>query len=410
MTQRVVSPVIHQQSTFAPGEEDRWMASAAMDRNGNIAMGYSYSSPTTHPSIVISGRQPNDVLKQMRSEKPVVIGTGSQYDSGDPSGAEDQPQWGDYTDMSVDPTFGCEFWHTNEYYLTSGGLGNTNTQIVSFRFPNCADCIGDCNLDGQVHVNELIKAIDMVLGNQPLVNCPQADASIDRIVTVGEIATATNYALNGCPTIVTDGGGASIETVNLGMFERTGYPGGTVNMLVELSGSGTTPVAGSQLDLVYDSSILSDPTCALQVSSLPTTALKTSSPTDPNTPAGMERYRVVVMDVPGLLDSDGDGQDDDGAISGSASTYGDGFLVNCQFTIDAAATIGTVTTIEAHNASVCEASGTEMLTTVTNGTVEVIAQPPTPTPGSGGGGGGGGYGFSCELEEKVQTIITNEEF
>ncbi len=48
------TPVIYQQGTYAPGVTDgihRWMASIAMDRDGNMALGYSASNATTtYPS------------------------------------------------------------------------------------------------------------------------------------------------------------------------------------------------------------------------------------------------------------------------------------------------------------------------------------------------------------------------
>ena len=40
------APTIYQQGTYAPDASFRWMGSIAMDRNGNIALGYSKSSPT----------------------------------------------------------------------------------------------------------------------------------------------------------------------------------------------------------------------------------------------------------------------------------------------------------------------------------------------------------------------------
>src|SRR5206468_9091969 len=46
------SPTIFQQGTYAPaGSEHRWMGSAALDRQGNIAVGYSASGTNTFPSI-----------------------------------------------------------------------------------------------------------------------------------------------------------------------------------------------------------------------------------------------------------------------------------------------------------------------------------------------------------------------
>ena len=51
------TPTIYQQSTFAPTDTlYRWMGSIAMDRSGNMAVGYSTSSAATFPSINYAGR------------------------------------------------------------------------------------------------------------------------------------------------------------------------------------------------------------------------------------------------------------------------------------------------------------------------------------------------------------------
>jgi hypothetical protein len=49
-------------------------------------------------------------------------------------------RWGDYTDLTVDPTDGCTFWYVNEYFAA---LAETDpsapwqTRIGSFKFPTC---------------------------------------------------------------------------------------------------------------------------------------------------------------------------------------------------------------------------------------------------------------------------------
>ena len=59
------SPFIYQQGTYAPDSDNRWMGSIAMDRDGNIAVGYSVSSSTTFPSIRYAGRLATDPLGQI---------------------------------------------------------------------------------------------------------------------------------------------------------------------------------------------------------------------------------------------------------------------------------------------------------------------------------------------------------
>src|SRR5262249_31814492 len=56
------SPTVYQQGTYAPDATYRWMGSAAIDKNGNIAVGYSASSATSVTSIRYTGRDASDPL------------------------------------------------------------------------------------------------------------------------------------------------------------------------------------------------------------------------------------------------------------------------------------------------------------------------------------------------------------
>ncbi len=122
------TPVVFQQGTYAPDSAYRWMGSIAMDKAGDIAVGYSVSSSSTYPSIRYTGRVPTDALGTMEAETSVKAGSGSQL--------QNLSRWGDYSAMSVDPVDGCTFWYTNEY-LKSSGTFNWSTWITSFKFPNC---------------------------------------------------------------------------------------------------------------------------------------------------------------------------------------------------------------------------------------------------------------------------------
>jgi hypothetical protein len=121
------TPVVFQQGTFAPDQRSRWMASIAMDKAGDIAVGYSLSAAMTFPSIYYNGRVPGDPLGTLESEVRLVDGTGSQT-----SGT----RWGDYSSMSIDPVDDCTFWYTSEY-LTTNGSRNWKTRIASFKFNAC---------------------------------------------------------------------------------------------------------------------------------------------------------------------------------------------------------------------------------------------------------------------------------
>ncbi|HEV2011000.1 MAG TPA: hypothetical protein VGS17_08255, partial [Candidatus Limnocylindria bacterium] len=53
---------VYQRSSYAPDATYRWLGSAAMDKNGNLALGYSASSTSIYPAILYSGRAAGDPL------------------------------------------------------------------------------------------------------------------------------------------------------------------------------------------------------------------------------------------------------------------------------------------------------------------------------------------------------------
>jgi len=137
---------VYQQGTYSPDSVNRWMGSAAMDRDGNIAIGYSVvDGVSVYPGIRYAGRLAGDPLGEMTLPEGVIIdGTGVQTTT--------NSRWGDYTSLNVDPTDDCTFWYVNEYYEVSGlplplpppplpFPGTTapwQTRIASFKLPGCA--------------------------------------------------------------------------------------------------------------------------------------------------------------------------------------------------------------------------------------------------------------------------------
>jgi uncharacterized protein YegP (UPF0339 family) len=134
------SLTVYQQGTYAPNSTYRWMGSIAMDRSGDMALGYSTSSSTLHPGIAYTGRLASDSLGTMpQGETTLYTGAGSQT-----SGLS---RWGDYSEMSVDPSDDCTFWYANEY-LPANGSFNWHTRIGAFKFPSCGGGSGGVSLTG----------------------------------------------------------------------------------------------------------------------------------------------------------------------------------------------------------------------------------------------------------------------
>ena len=125
------APVVHQQGTFAPDALHRWMASAAMDSAGNLAIAYNTAGSGLSPSIRYTGRlatDPPGVLGQ--GENDLIHGSGSQTHS--------SSRWGDYSMLTVDPVDGCTFWVTAEYMAVTSAAG-WQTRVGAFRLPGCGN-------------------------------------------------------------------------------------------------------------------------------------------------------------------------------------------------------------------------------------------------------------------------------
>ena len=132
----VNAPAVYQQGTYAPDDsvtnpQSRWMGSVAMDKRGDLAAGFSASGPNDYPSVRYTGRAAGDPLGQMtQAEQVLFTGTGPQ--------TEVEGRWGDYSDLTVDPSDDCTFWYTQEYLASDVVvIGTWRTRIGSFRFPTC---------------------------------------------------------------------------------------------------------------------------------------------------------------------------------------------------------------------------------------------------------------------------------
>jgi hypothetical protein len=122
------APVLHQQGTFAPSNDFRWMGSAAIDKTGGIAVGYNISGANTVPSIRYAYRGPADPLGTLGNETSALTGSGSQTGN--------LTRWGDYSTLSVDPVDGCTMVFTTQFQPANGSF-NWTTFIHSFKLSTC---------------------------------------------------------------------------------------------------------------------------------------------------------------------------------------------------------------------------------------------------------------------------------
>ena len=114
---------IAQQGTYNPDNISRWNSSIAMNDLGEIAMAYSVSDgSSTYPGIRCCAQTNSAPSGVMDVEETVILdGTYSQTQSN---------RWGDYSNMSIDPTDGKTFWFTSQY--KESATHTKGTRIAAF--------------------------------------------------------------------------------------------------------------------------------------------------------------------------------------------------------------------------------------------------------------------------------------
>lgn len=123
---------VSEQSTIGGTTNSRWIASAAQDHQGNLAVQYNTVSDDKQPAIFYTGKLAGDAPGNFRPERALIEGTGVQKAFG--------WRWGEYSGMSVDPVDDCTFWMTNAYYtLESQEFSDFGwlTRIGNFKFAEC---------------------------------------------------------------------------------------------------------------------------------------------------------------------------------------------------------------------------------------------------------------------------------
>lgn len=79
------------------------------------------------------------------------------------------------------------------------GVGGSAGQII------VTSCTGDCNGNNSVTIGEVVKCVNLFLGQpfcnltNPAASCPVADASNNGVVSIGEVVQCVNSFLHGCP-------------------------------------------------------------------------------------------------------------------------------------------------------------------------------------------------------------------
>jgi len=65
-------PVLYQQANYAPDGSYRWLASMAMDRRGDVGIGYSFGDAPDYPGQRFTGRMAGDPKGQLTFHESVL--------------------------------------------------------------------------------------------------------------------------------------------------------------------------------------------------------------------------------------------------------------------------------------------------------------------------------------------------
>ena len=120
------SIALHQQGTYAPDGLFRWMASPAIDRAGNIGIGYSFGGPDRFAGQRFAGRVASDPPGVLTLRETVLV---------DGEAAQTAMRWEDYTQTAIDPSDDCTIWYVGDYLKQ--GATNYSSRVGAFRMAGC---------------------------------------------------------------------------------------------------------------------------------------------------------------------------------------------------------------------------------------------------------------------------------
>ena len=212
------TPTVFQASTYDPDSSYRWIGSIAMDKDQNMALGYSKSSLSIIPGIYLTGRLGTDAPNTMGAEATVFAGSCVQLNNTNAGN-----RWGDYSAMTVDPVDQCTFYYTNEYLPTNGGF-NWATRIASYRFPSCTSAPAWGTLRGTVRSSpsgHVLSGVIVTLSNG-YAGATNANGVYSFLVPPGTYTAMAKDADRNCtsaspanPTVTITSGGSATQNFSM---------------------------------------------------------------------------------------------------------------------------------------------------------------------------------------------------
>jgi len=114
---------LRQQGTYAPDSFYRWMASPAIDGQGNIGIGYSFGGSPHFAGQRFAARLAGDRLGVLTLQETVLAeGEAAQTNT---------LRWEDYSQTAMDPSDDCTIWYVGDYLKKDAT--SYSTKIGAFR-------------------------------------------------------------------------------------------------------------------------------------------------------------------------------------------------------------------------------------------------------------------------------------
>lgn len=240
-------PCLAQRATYyVPDAQYRWMPSLAMDKLGNIAMGYSVSGGSSNPAIHFTGHIAGvDGAGIMESEAAIINGTGSQS-------GNNLSRWGDYNSMAVDPLDDCTLWYANEYIISTGSF-NWSTRVAAFSLlPPSGSSVAACKNVGDFYLS-LPYSINPDQ-NSATQTVPSTGGSASYTINVNRLVGypgSVSFAVaNQLPAGISATINSTTNSATVNVTVQSGTAAGNYVLTVVATGAGGSPVRSTQLLLV----------------------------------------------------------------------------------------------------------------------------------------------------------------
>lgn len=232
------SPTLLQQGTVGTSGQNRFYPTLTMDESGNVALGYSFSSPKDYAGIRYTGISAGS--STLQPEQTLVAGQTTITTTGT------YGRYGDFGTAVVDPTDGCTVWQLEEYAQSGQEWG---TWLGAYKFTDCgSSALPDFSLSAAPPVQSVYPGDSTTYSiNLSDINGFTGSASLG----VSGLPSGSTYVFS--PDTVSDGFPSSLSVTT-----STSTPGGSYTLTISGTSGSISHQATVELD-VKDFSLSADP-------------------------------------------------------------------------------------------------------------------------------------------------------